>query len=85
MRSPSRYVLVQHHGDGRWYEAGLLDQFRATEGWRCVVTYWTGPGERYVLGVPASACRPLAEPQDDQPDHAHARRDQADRQDDPAG
>ena len=59
MRSPSRYLLVQHHGDGRWYEAGLLDQYRRPDGWWCVVQYRTGPGEQYVLAVPATSCRPL--------------------------
>ena len=59
MRSPSRYLLVQHHGNGRWYEAGLLDQNRRPDGWWCVVQYRTGPGEQCVLAVPATSCRPL--------------------------
>jgi hypothetical protein len=33
----------------------------------------------------ANRCRPLPEPQDDQPDDARARHHQADGQDDPAG
>ena len=84
MRSPSRYLLVQHHGDGRWYEAGLLDQHRRPDGWQCVVQYRTGPSEQYVLAVPATSCRPLPEQHDDQADHAQTRRDQADREDEAA-
>ena len=70
MRSPSRYLLVRHHLDGQWYEAGLLDQHRRPDGWWCVVQYRTRPGEQYVLAVPATSCRPLTEQQDDQADHA---------------
>ena len=85
MRSPSRYLLVQHHGDGRWYEAGLLDQYRRPDGWWCVVQYRTGPGEQYVLAVPATSCRPLPDQHEDQADDAQPGRDQADHEDDAAG
>jgi hypothetical protein len=34
MRSPTKLVLVEHD-DGRWYRAGLLDQYHGRDGgWR---------------------------------------------------
>jgi hypothetical protein len=59
MRSPSKQVLVEH-GDGHWYPAGLLDQYRSRDGgWRVMVTYTTAPGSTYVMAMPADRCRDL--------------------------
>jgi hypothetical protein len=85
MRRPSKQILVEHE-DGRWYPAGLLDQYRSRDGtWRVVVTDTTTPGSTYMMAMPADLCRPLSELENDQSDNAQARREQADGEHDPAG
>jgi hypothetical protein len=45
------------HDGGTWRLAQLLDQYRGPDGWRCVVTYSTGPGMRYLRADPAEDLR----------------------------
>jgi hypothetical protein len=40
----------------------LLDQLRGPDGWRCVVTYSTGPGMRYLRAYPAEELRRADKP-----------------------
>jgi hypothetical protein len=63
VRTPDRQILVEHD-DGRWYVAGLLDQYRdrRTGGWRVVVTYSTGPGLTFIRAEPADHCRTVEDP-----------------------
>jgi hypothetical protein len=44
------------HDDGTWRLAQLLDQYRGPDGWRCVVTYCTGPGMRYLRRTRLRSC-----------------------------
>jgi hypothetical protein len=53
------------HDDGTWRLAQLLDQYRGPDGWRCVVTYSTAPGMRYLRAYPADELR-RADEMDDQ-------------------
>ncbi|MEP6762389.1 MAG: hypothetical protein ABJA93_13620 [Sporichthyaceae bacterium] len=53
-----RYVQVLH-GNGRWYEARLLDQHRSGGRWRAVVRYTVAPGMQYERGVWADELRPV--------------------------
>jgi hypothetical protein len=70
MRPASTQVLAPHVG--AWWIADVLDQVRSRDDghWRVVVRFSTEPGSTYVLAMPADECRPLTEPQDDQPDNA---------------
>jgi len=68
--------------------SGLRAHLRApTTGSECHLgaglVHTCAPSDAAVPGQ--RRCRSLAEPQDDQPDHAQTGRDQPDRQDDPAG
>ena len=42
---------------GRWHLARLLQEQRSPDGWRCVVTYSSGPGMTYIRAMPASELR----------------------------
>jgi hypothetical protein len=61
---PASHVLAPHD-DGTCRPGQLLDQYRGPDGWRCVVTYSTGPGMRYLRAYPAEELR-RADEQDHQ-------------------